>query len=92
MKKFRALPLKKNFLAIEKKYSSFDSSKVVIVSAPYEKTTSYGKGTAKGPGAIIEASHYVELFDDETAKEVCFDNGIAALEPGRKRLILFTGM
>ena len=81
MKKFRALPLKKNFLAIEKKYSSFDSSKVVIVSAPYEKTTSYGKGTAKGPGAIIEASHYVEFFDEETAKEVCFDIGIAALEP-----------
>jgi len=81
MKKFRALPLKKNFLAIEKKYSSFDSSKVVIVSAPYEKTTSYGKGTAKGPGAIIDASHYVEFFDEETAKEVCFDIGIAALEP-----------
>ena len=81
MKKFRALPLKKNFLAIEKKYSSFDSSKVVIVSAPYEKTTSYGKGTARGPGAIIEASHYVEFFDEETAKEVCFDIGIAALEP-----------
>ncbi|MBL8016400.1 MAG: arginase family protein, partial [Ignavibacteria bacterium] len=59
MKKFRALPLKKNFLAIEKKYSSFENSKVAIVSAPYEKTTSYGKGTAKGPAAILEASHYV---------------------------------
>ena len=80
MKKFRALPLKKNFLAIEKKYSSFENSKAVIVSAPYEKTTSYGKGTAKGPAAILEASHYVEFFDEETAKEVCFDIGIAALE------------
>lgn len=81
MKKFRALPLKKNFLAIEKKYSSFENSKVAIVSAPYEKTTSYGKGTAKGPAAILEASHYVEFFDEETAKEVCFDIGISALEP-----------
>ncbi len=80
MKKFRSLPLKKNFLAIEKKYSSFENSKVAIVSAPYEKTTSYGKGTAKGPAAILEASHYVEFFDEETAKEVCFDIGIAALE------------
>lgn len=80
MKKFRALPLKKNFLAIEKEYSSFENSKVAIVSAPYEKTTSYGKGTAKGPAAILEASHYVEFFDEETAKEVCFDIGIAALE------------
>ena len=81
MKKFRALPLKKNFLAIEKKYSQFDRLNVVIVSAQFEKTTLYGKGTAKGPGAIIEASHYVEFFDEETAKEVCFDIGIAALEP-----------
>jgi agmatinase len=79
-KKFRSLPLKKNFLAIEKEYSSLEGSKVVIVSAPYEKTTSYGKGTAKGPAAILEASHYVEFFDEETAKEVCFDTGIAALE------------
>ncbi len=78
--KYRTLPLKKNFLAIEKEYSSYESSKVVILSAPYEKTTSYGKGTAKGPAAILQASHYVEFFDEETGKEVCFDIGIAAIE------------
>ena len=79
--KYSTLPLKKNFLAIEKEFSSYENSKVVILSAPYEKTTSYGKGTAKGPGAILEASHYVEFFDEETEKEVCFDIGIAAIEP-----------
>ena len=79
--RYRILPLKKNFLAIEKEFSSYENSKVVILSAPYEKTTSYGKGTAKGPGAIFEASHYVEFFDEETEKEVCFDIGIAAIEP-----------
>lgn len=78
--KYKTLPLKRNFLAIEKEYSSYDNSKVVILSAPYEKTTSYGKGTAKGPAAILEASHYVEFFDEETGKEVCFDIGIAAIE------------
>ncbi|MBN8586450.1 MAG: agmatinase [Ignavibacteria bacterium] len=77
----KTLPLKKNFLAIEKEYSNYKNSKVVILSAPYEKTTSYGKGTAKGPGAILEASHYVEFFDEETEKQVCFDIGIAAIEP-----------
>lgn len=77
----KTLPLKKNFLAIEKEYSNYENSKVVILSAPYEKTTSYGKGTAKGPGAILEASHYVEFFDEETEKQVCFDIGIAAIEP-----------
>jgi len=79
--KYKVLPLKKNFLAIEKEFSNYNDSKVVIVSAPYEKTTSYGKGTAKGPGAILEASHYVEFFDEETGKEVCFDTKIAAMEP-----------
>jgi len=80
-KRYKTLPIKKNFLAIEKEFSSFDRSKVVILSAPYEKTTSYGKGTAKGPKAILEASHYVEFFDEETEKQVCFDTGIAAIEP-----------
>lgn len=79
--KFNALPLKQNFLAIEKQYSSFENSKVVILPCPYEKTTSYGKGTSRGPAAIIEASHYVEFFDEETLKEVCFEQGIATLKP-----------
>ncbi|MBZ0204396.1 MAG: agmatinase [Ignavibacteria bacterium] len=78
---FRNLPKSKNFLAIDKKYSSFKNSKIAILSCPYEKTTSYGKGTAKGPKAIIEASHYVEFFDEETLKEVCFKEGISTLEP-----------
>ena len=78
--KFETLSLKKNFLAIEEEFSSFNNSKIVILSCPYEKTTSYGKGTAKGPAAIIEASHYVEFFDEETLKEVCFERGIAALK------------
>lgn len=78
--KFQVLPLKKNFLAIEKEYSGFDNSKVVILSCPYEKTVSYGKGAGKGPAAILKASHYVEFFDEETGKEMCFANGIAALK------------
>jgi len=77
---FKALPLKKNFLAIDEKFSSFENSKIVILPCPYEKTTSYGKGTAKGPAAIIKASHYVEFFDEETLKEVCLEQGIAALK------------
>lgn len=79
--KFHALPLKKNFLAIEEKYSGFENSKIAILSCPYEKTVSYGKGTGNGPAAILEASHYVEFFDEETEKEVCFSHGITALKP-----------
>ncbi|MCI0448251.1 MAG: agmatinase [Chlorobi bacterium] len=80
-KKFSVLSPKKNFLAITRQYSSFESSKIAILSCPYEKTTSYGKGAAKGPDAILKASHYVEFFDEETQKEVCFSHGIASLKP-----------
>lgn len=79
--KFSVLSIKENFLGIDKKYSSFDNSKIVILPCPYEKTTSYGKGTAKGPSAITKASHYVEFFDEETEKEVCFQHGICTLKP-----------
>jgi len=79
--KFETLGIKDNFLAIEKKYSDFNNSKIAILSAPYEKTTSYGKGTSKGPQAILKASHYIEFFDEETCKEVCFEQGISALKP-----------
>jgi agmatinase len=75
----KVLPTSKNFLGLETEASSYDSSKVVILSAPYEKTVSYGGGTAKGPAAIISASQYVEFLDDEFFRELCFDVGIATL-------------
>ncbi|HYM20249.1 MAG TPA: agmatinase [Candidatus Kapabacteria bacterium] len=77
----KALPTSKNFLGLEAEHSSYAASKIVIVQAPYEKTVSYGKGTAKAPGAIINASHYVEFFDDEFFVELCFKEGIATLPP-----------
>jgi len=53
-----------NFLDLENKFTDANSSACVILPIPYEETTSYGKGTACGPQAIIEASAYVELYDD----------------------------
>src|ERR1035437_2210460 len=77
----KSLPTSKNFLGLPKRSSAYDTSKVVILSAPYEKTVSYGGGAAKGPAAILSASHYVEFFDDEFFRELCFEVGIAALPP-----------
>lgn len=34
-----------------------------VIPAPYEKTVSYGGGTAAGPLAILESSQQLELFD-----------------------------
>jgi len=70
-----------NFLAIESKHSQLESSAVAIVSAPYEHTVSYGGGAGKGPKAILDASAYVEFYDDEFKRELCFDIGIATLKP-----------
>ncbi|MFN3301758.1 MAG: agmatinase [Patescibacteria group bacterium] len=57
--------MKKNFLDLEEKFSDFKKSKIVVVSFPFEKTSSYFKGTRFGPEKIIEASWQVELFDEE---------------------------
>lgn len=87
MAKLKALGISSNFLAIEKKISSFDTSRIVVLQAPYEHTVSYGGGTKRGPEAIIKASHYVEFYDEELDRELCNDVGIAtlpALEFGRK--------
>lgn len=73
------LPVSKNFLGLEEQYSSFDSSKIAILPAPYEHTVSYGGGTKKGPDGILKASQYVEFFDEEFNRELCFEKGICTL-------------
>lgn len=70
-----------NFLAIEAEYSSMDNSQIAILSVPYEHTVSYGGGTSAGPSEILKASAYVEFYDDEFERELCFDKGIATTEP-----------
>ena len=54
-----------NFMDLDDEFSAYENSKVVIVPIPYEKTVSFGKGTANGPSAIIKASSSIELYDDE---------------------------
>jgi agmatinase len=77
----KVLDIKRNFLGIEKQYSTFETSKVVLLPVPYEHTVSYGGGTKKGPEAILKASHYVEFFDEETKREIYKEHGIATLPP-----------
>lgn len=70
----------KNYLGLEEEYSSFKKAKAVIVQAPYDKTTSYIHGAADGPAAIIDASRYMERYDDELNQET-FKLGIHTMEP-----------
>lgn len=69
----------KNFAKLEEEYSNFKKSKVVILQVPYEKTTTYLKGAKNGPSAIIDASRYMELYDDELNQET-FKIGIHTMD------------
>jgi agmatinase len=53
------------FLGLSEDESGFAKSRFVIVPVPFENTTTYRKGTANGPAAIIDASQEVELYDEE---------------------------
>lgn len=49
-----------------------------IIPVPYEQTVSYGKGTSKGPEAILKASAQLETFD---GKSVPSEMGIHTTPP-----------
>lgn len=58
-------PVPDNFGGLQPERSGFDASRVAVLPIPYERTTTWCKGTAAGPAAIIKASQNMELFDDE---------------------------
>jgi agmatinase len=78
----KALGVDENFLGIDDpKLYEYENAKVVIQSAPYEHTSSYLAGSAKGPAAIIAASQYVEFYDEELDRESIHETGISTLPP-----------
>jgi len=44
---------------------AFDQARIILLPVPYEHSTSYGKGAAKGPEAILSAGPYLEFYDDQ---------------------------
>jgi agmatinase len=76
------LPADKNFLKIEDQaFHRYDACRFVLHGAPYEHTSSYHAGSKDGPEAIILASHYVELYDEELDQETYRRGGICTLPP-----------
>lgn len=63
------LPKVDQFGGLPEEYCEFKSAKFVILPIPYEATVSYRGGTKEGPKAIIEASQYIELYDEELESE-----------------------
>jgi len=58
-----------------------DRADALILPLPIEKTVSYGKGTAGGPRAVLEAGRYVETFDEETHIEFADAPWVHVLPP-----------
>ncbi len=67
-----------NFLGLEPSYSSWADSAYVVLPIPYEATTSWGTGTKMGPDSFLEASRYVELYDEELDAEP-YQRGVCTL-------------
>lgn len=57
------------FLGLPPRDGTYADSRVVLVQAPYDGTTSYMAGARFGPEAIVAASTQVELFDRELGCE-----------------------
>jgi agmatinase len=62
--------------------SSPASARVHLVPVPFEATTSYGGGTARGPAAILAASRQVDLFDLDCGRT--YEAGIVMLPEARR--------
>jgi len=69
-----------NFGLLEEPDCRYETSRVAVLPVPFERTTTYGKGTSLGPAAIVRASQAMELWDEELRSEP-FRQGIATLPP-----------
>ena len=69
-----------NYGGIDAAYTVYETAKFVVVSVPYDLTSTYQSGARRGPGAILEASANMELYDEELGRET-YRDGIHTLPP-----------
>ena len=58
----------------------YDKAAIVILPVPYDGTSTWIKGSDKGPAALIEASGTLEMLDIETGTDVS-EKGIYTMDP-----------
>ncbi len=73
-------PNELQFLGEENQFALAEQSDYAILPIPYEGAVSYGAGTAAAPQAVLEASCYLEFYD-ETLKFQPHEHGIFTLAP-----------
>ena len=54
---------------IDIEYAAYDGAAFVVIPVPYDLTSTYHSGSRRGPGAILDASANMELYDEELRRE-----------------------
>ncbi|MEZ4798035.1 MAG: agmatinase [Flavobacteriaceae bacterium] len=60
----------KTYAGIPEELAKLDQAKIVLIPVPYDGTSTWQKGSDKGPEAFLNASENMELYDIETDTEV----------------------
>jgi agmatinase len=68
------------FLDSDPLFHAWEGARIAILPFPYEGGVSYGGGASAAPDAVIEASRYLELYDEVLGIEP-FRAGISTVEP-----------
>ena len=58
------------YAGIPEEFSKLEKSKIVLIPVPFDGTSTWQKGSDKGPDAFLDASANMELYDIETETEV----------------------
>jgi len=58
------------YAGIPEALGKLEQAKIVLIPVPYDGTSTWQKGSDKGPKAFLEASENMELYDIETGTEV----------------------
>lgn len=69
-----------NYAGIEDEYAQLESAETVLIPVPYDGTSTWVKGSDKGPEAFLDASVNMELYDIETKSEP-YKNGVFLADP-----------
>jgi agmatinase len=60
----------KTYAGIPEALAKLEQAKIVLIPVPYDGTSTWQKGSDKGPEAFLNASENMELYDIETDTEV----------------------
>jgi agmatinase len=66
--------------AVPEMYRRYETASIAILPIPYDGTSTWMKGSNRGPKALLDASANMELYDIETDSEV-FRRGIVTMDP-----------